>query len=194
MDILGITKSKTRKKIFQFYFGKNEDGKFYLRELERILKVPVKLVREELMNLEKEGLFKKERVGNLVFYSLNKENIIFEELKSIINKTIGIDGLIKEELKNIGGIEVAFIYGSIAKEKDKAASDIDLILIVDKKTFDPDKLHAIIWDLEKKVYRDINYSYLTLDEWKKRIKEKNSFYEGVKKNKKIILIGNEKRL
>ena len=87
MDITKITKSKTREKILQLFFS-NIDKKYYLRELERILGVSVGNIRRELLMLEKAGLFKRERVGVEVYYSLNKDSAIFDDFKNIIYKTL----------------------------------------------------------------------------------------------------------
>jgi hypothetical protein len=44
MDISKLFKSKTRKELFRFYFT-NPDQEYYLRELERILRTPVSMIR-----------------------------------------------------------------------------------------------------------------------------------------------------
>jgi predicted transcriptional regulator len=56
MDISKIFKSKTRKELFRLYFT-NPDREHYLRELERILDIPVSMVRKELTHLEEQGVF-----------------------------------------------------------------------------------------------------------------------------------------
>lgn len=98
MDIPKIFKSKTRKELFRLYFT-NPDNEYYLRELERILDTPVSMIRNELVNLEKDGMFISKKKGNSIYYSLNKGYPLFEELKSIVFKTVGIQGLLKGALK-----------------------------------------------------------------------------------------------
>ncbi|MFH1259448.1 MAG: hypothetical protein ABII74_06535, partial [Elusimicrobiota bacterium] len=125
MDIAKIFKSKTRKELFRLYFT-NPDHEYYLRELEKLFNIPVSMIRKELVNLEEDGIFVSKKKANLVYYFLNKSYPLFEELKSIVFKTIGIQGLLKEIIQKIKGIEVAFIYGSFAKKEENAKSDIDL--------------------------------------------------------------------
>jgi predicted transcriptional regulator with HTH domain len=60
MKLIGLIKSKTRKKILRFLFAEKEK-KYYLRELERILELPVGNIRRELVSLEKLGFFKREK-------------------------------------------------------------------------------------------------------------------------------------
>lgn len=86
MNLIGLIKSKTREKILRFFFS-NKEKKYYLRELERILKLPVGNIRRELISLEKSGLFKHERMGNLVYYSLNKNSPFLAVIKNIIFAT-----------------------------------------------------------------------------------------------------------
>ena len=117
MDISRLFKSKTRKALLRIYFT-NPESEHYLRELERLLKIPVSMIRKELIQLEKESVFKSCRKGNLVYYSINKSYPLFEELKSIIFKTVGVKGLLKEALDKIDGVNAAFIYGSFAKSDE----------------------------------------------------------------------------
>jgi predicted transcriptional regulator with HTH domain len=88
MDLIGLFRSKTREKILRFFFL-NTEKKCYLRELERILHLPVGNIRRELVSLEKLGLFKKEKVANLVYYSLNKESPFFDVFNDTIFKVKG---------------------------------------------------------------------------------------------------------
>lgn len=183
MDFLKITKSKTREKILRLFFSDIEK-KYYLRQLERLLDLPVNNVRRELIALEKTGLFKKEKIGNQTHYFLNKESALFEDYKNIIFKTIGVAGSLKKELEDIEGVKYAFIFGSFAKNIEDSASDIDLMIV---GRFDEDILIKKIRDLEDILKREINYHYIDQDEWKKKLGE-NSFYKSVNDGPKIELI------
>lgn len=99
MDLVGLIKSKTRVKILRFFFS-NKGKKYYLRELERVLSLPVGNIRRELISLEKLGLFKREKMGNLVYYSLNENSPFFEVLKNILSKTTTIEKIKKKLEKN----------------------------------------------------------------------------------------------
>jgi Fic family protein len=83
MDIFNLTKSKTRKAILELYFN-NFEKKYYLREIEKLLNYPVQNIRRELLKLEKSGLFKREKMGKQVYYSLNTDAPIFNDFKNII--------------------------------------------------------------------------------------------------------------
>ncbi len=180
-------KSKTRKELFRLYFT-NPESEYYLRELERLLDIPVSMIRQELVRLEEEGIFNSHRKGNLVYFSLNKSYPLFDELKSIIFKTIGVKGLIKQSLEKIRDIEAAFIYGSFAKNEEKATSDIDLCLVGD---INEDNIIKEIRSLEKALKREINHTLYTRKEFERKRRQKDNFILDLLENKKIFLVGSE---
>ncbi len=126
MKLIGLIKSKTRKKILRFFFS-NRGKKYYLRELERFLLLPVGNIRRELISLEKIGVFSREKRGNLVYYFLNENSPFLEIIESIILKSVGKKG--KWELKK-------------ESKKDK---DVNLIVI---KKDDLDSLFSKMSELE----------------------------------------------
>jgi predicted nucleotidyltransferase len=190
MDILKLKKSKTRRKILQLFFS-DLNKKYYLRELERILNLPVGNIRRELLGLEKAGIFKREKIGNQIYYSVNRQSPIFEEFKKIVSKTIGVEASLQKALKKIKNIKVAFIFGSYAKGKEDSLSDIDLMIV---GTPDEDLLVSKIAKLEKQLNREINYHIFSEKDWKKKIKEKDPFLENILSQPKIFLIGKNAEL
>lgn len=190
MDILRLTKSKTRKKILQLFFS-DPNKKYYLRELERILEISVGNIRRELLSLEKSGLFKREEMGKQVYYSLNEKSPIFEEFKRIVSKTIGIEGTLRKTLQKIKDIDVAFIYGSFARQKEDSLSDIDLMIIGKP---DEDILISKISLLEDELKREINYSIFSPQDFKKGLEKKEVFLEEIMENPKLFIIGNQNEL
>lgn len=190
MDITKIFKSKARQAIFSLYFT-NPDNSYYLRELERELDTPVSILRKELMALEKTGIFTSSKKGNLSYYSLNKTYPLYDELKNIVFKTIGIRGTLSNALSSLKGIGVAFIYGSYAKNQDNASSDIDLFII---GNIDENNLVSKINKLEKGLKREINYNNYSRSDFEKKKKQKDPFIQDILENKKIFLIGGKDEL
>ena len=159
--------------------------------MERELGTPVSILRKELVSLEKEGLFYSSKQGNLLYYTLNKKYPLYSEIKTIVFKTIGIQGALSKILLALENIEIAFIYGSYAKSSSNAKSDVDLFIIGNP---DEDILIEKINGLEKSLNREINYSIYSRVDFEKKKKKKDSFIEDVLKNKKLFLIGGENGL
>jgi len=172
-------------------FYTNPDQKFYIQEIGRILLKKPGIFQRALNNLEQDGILISEYTGNARYFRVNKDYPLYDELKSIIFKTIGIIGSIKKKIQKIGNIEFCFIYGSYAKSQENFLSDIDLFLI---GNIDEDLLVKEIDKLEKSLKRDINYKVFKLPDLKKEIANKNTFIVSVLEDKKIMITGNEKEL
>ena len=83
-------------------------------------------------------------------------------------------------------IDSAFVFGSQARGKARAASDIDLLIV---GNLDELELHRLISQAEGQLNRPVNYTFLTMQEFKKRKKEKGGFLSRVLAGEKIFIIG-----
>jgi len=187
LDLPNLLSSNMQQKIFRLYFSQT-NRRHYLRELERLLDEPVGNIRRELIRWSKAGLFLRQKVGNLTYYSLNTSFPLYEELKAIVSKTIGIEYILKEGLKTIESIRVAIIYGSVASGEDTGNSDIDILLIGNP---DMDELVNNVQEMEKKLGREINYVLYTPEEFKRKKEAQNTFIIDVLRNSKVFIIGEE---
>ena len=187
LDLPNLLSSKVRQKLFRLYFSQT-NRRHYLRELERLLYEPVGNIRRELLRWSKAGLFLREKVGNLTYYSLNTSFPLYEELKAIVSKTIGIEYILKEGLKGIESIVLAIIYGSVASGEDTGNSDIDVLLIGNP---DMDELVNNVQEMEKELGREINYVLYTPEEFKRKKEARNTFIIDVLRNLKVFIIGEE---
>ena len=190
INFLEITKSRLRNKILLHFFT-NVDDEIYLREIARRLKEDPGNLSKELSKLEQEGIFISQFRGKQKYFFLNKTYPLFNELKSIIFKTIGIQGSLQKIINETNGIITAFIYGSFVNGKENASSDIDLCLIVKDSVFNENNFISKIDGLEKTISREINYIYYSEEEWEKQINENDSFIINIKMGPKIVLKGDE---
>lgn len=190
LDSLYITKSKIRRDLLALFFT-NPSQKYYLRELQRMLGHSAGSIRRELLKFQKDALFKTERAGNLLYYSLNTKHPLFKELKSIVSKTVGIEGLLRKVLLSVENIDVAFLYGSFANGQEKSFSDVDLFLIGNIKE---NILIEKINKLEKELQREINYALYSKKDFLKKKTENEPFIKDILRNKKIFLIGDKNGL
>jgi len=179
--------SKLRIKLLDVFLS-SPAARFYIRELERKIKEEAKNVSRELKNLEALRLLISEKQGNLKYYSVNEDFFLYPEMKAIIFKTTGVQGLLKEALEKLKGIETAFIYGTYATGKESESSDVD-IMIIGKP--DLTELNEVISNLEEKLNREINYMCFDQEEFKKRRKARDAFINDVLSGEKIMLKGSE---
>lgn len=187
LETLVIARSKIRRDLLTLFFT-NPSKRYYLRELQRMLSYSAGSIRRELLRFQQDGLFTTEKVGNLLFYQLNTRHPLFKELKSIISKTVGVEGSLRKALASIKKIKIAFIYGSFASGKQKASSDIDLMILGNP---DPSCLNEKIAELEKRLEREINVTVYSWREYTTRKKAKSGFILDLIKHPKIMLVGAE---
>lgn len=172
-------------------FLTNPDKSYYMQEIGRILGKKPGTFQRTLNNLASEGILESEYKANARYFKVNKNYPLLKELKSIVFKTVGIIGTLKDALNGIKHIELAFIYGSYAKAKENYLSDVDLVIIGNPNE---DELIKKFDKLEEKFQREINYKLDTLTVLKKNIKEKEPFILEILKDKKIMIIGEENDL
>ncbi len=181
--------TKTQQKLLGLLFGQ-PDKSFYANELVARAEIGTGTVLRELEKFSRAGLLTVKKIGNQKHFQANPSSPIFEELKGIVRKTFGLSDLLRQALgQHKDKIKVAFIYGSIAKGSDTAASDIDLMLISDQLIY-PDLLVSLS-ELENQVGRKINPTIYTSDEFKNKIASENSFLTRITEQPKIFLIGAE---
>ncbi len=99
--------------------------------------------------------------------------------------------MLREAIASTKGLKIGFIYGSVARGEEGAASDVDLMLVGSLSTMDiSPKLRAV----EKAVGRQINPTVFSRYEFAKSLMQKNHFLRTVMRNKKIMLVGTEDEL
>ena len=190
LETLYLTRSNIRQGILTLFFT-NPSKRFYLRELERVLGYSAGSIRREILKFQKDNLFKTEKLGNLIYYSLNTKHPLFKELKSIVSKTAGVEGALKKTLLPIKEIKIAFIYGSFAAKREKETSDIDLMVIGNPDT---SLLNEKLAALEKRLGREINVTLYSWKEFEHKKREKSGFVKELLKSPKIMLVGRENDL
>lgn len=184
-----LFRSKARTKILLLIFL-NPDREYYLRELERLLGIPVNNVRREILKLASDNIIVSRKIGNIILYKVNQKNRLFNELKKIVLYSVGVQALLIPLLKS-NLVRIAFIYGSYAKVNMSPESDIDLFMVVDNQFGDRnyDYLNKDIQRIEEMIGREINLDLRSASEMKKEKKE--AYIKDVLAGKKIFIKGGE---
>ena len=179
--------SKTRVALLKLFFL-NKDREFYIREIEKETGISIGPIQHEIKNLVDIGIVNTRKSGQRIYYSVNKSHIIYEEMLSIIKKSMGIVHKLREILQR-EDIYCAFIYGSYATGKDTEESDIDLMIIGDITSKQVSKLLSRIESPTA-----INYNLMTEDEFREKQEDKKSFINRIINSKKIFIKGNDETI
>ena len=166
------------------YFILHDHARMYVLEIARRLRLDGSNLAKKLRELEAEGILKSEERGKERYYSLNKTFPLLKEYKQIILKTIGIEGLLKDLLRDVPGIDEAYLFGSYAKDQMDSASDIDLLAVGKHDTVE---LRKRLSQVQKTTDREINLISMSRTEYEKR-KKQDSFIESLQKSKKVKLV------
>lgn len=168
------------------------DQSFYVRQIARHLKASVGTVQRELERLTQTGLIKRSASGNQVYYQVDDSNPVFTDMRSLVNKTVGVFNVLENILKPLAErITVAFVYGSVARGEETAKSDIDLMIIGEVKL---DEILSQMEKIEQTLGRPANPTVYSAKEFRSKIEAGNHFVNAVMKGKKVFLIGSENEL
>lgn len=181
--------SNVQQRVLALIFGHPERS-FYISEIVRNVHSGTGAVERELARLEQSGLVSVERIGNQKHYKANRESPIFEELRGIVLKTVGLADPLRQSLAQyIHKIKAAFIYGSVAKRADTTRSDIDLMVIGDDLTYTD--LYEGLEKAEQVLRRPVNPTFLSVDEWRRKLSTKDSFIAKINAQPKLFIVGSE---
>lgn len=147
------------------YFFINQDEKKYINELARLLKLDPKNLDTKLKELKKTGLLLSESFGRQKYYFLNKKYPLLKEYLSIFNKTLGVEQHLTTVFSKIKGVKNVYIFGSYARNKLDAGSDIDLLIIGNHKSLDAQRA---ILPLQDEINREINIIDITPNEFENK--------------------------
>jgi hypothetical protein len=187
--------SRTRVLLLRLFLD-HEDDVYFVREITRLLGSQVNSVRRELENLESFGLLKvvpapSDAEGEDVnevdkqkkYYGLNKEFVLYTELRSLFLKArLLIEKDLVERMQKLGRIQYLALTGLFVGLPDWP-TDIFIVGQVTKE-----KIKRLIRHFEKELQQEINYTVMTKQEFLYRREVTDRFIFSILENKKIVVI------
>jgi predicted nucleotidyltransferase len=163
------------------------DESFYVREIARLTGVPAGSLHRELKLLTATGLLERSSSGNQVRYQVDRACPIHEELTGIFRKTVGLADVLREALSPLAArIRIALVFGSVAQGKERATSDVD-VLVVGSASF-----AAVVKALDvasERLRREVNPVVMTKAEFSRKLAAGDRFVSRVARELKIFLLG-----
>jgi predicted nucleotidyltransferase len=179
--------TSTQQKVLGLLFGQ-PDRSFFVTQIMELAKSGRGAVQRELQRLELAGLVSVQMHGNQKHYQANRESPLFKEICGIVRKTVGLEQPLRAAVESLPGtVDLALIYGSVAKRADKSASDIDLLIVADSLTLED--VYVALSPAEQLLDRKINPTLYTSEEFNRRRAGGNSFLQRVLEGPAIILAG-----
>jgi predicted nucleotidyltransferase len=128
--------------------------------------------------------------GRRTYFKAETQSPIFQELRSIFEKTTGLIPTLTKALRTFENkIVCAFVYGSIARRQKRATSDIDLMII---GKVGLSALAPSLAKVEKRLGREVNVTNYPENEFRKKVVEGDHFLTTVLKGS-VQFVKGEKR-
>lgn len=165
---------------------------YHVRELARLTNTSAGTLHKELSKLSDAGILQSKKIGNQQHYSANVQCPIFEELASIFRKTSGLADVIADALSSVKNqIQLAIVFGSVARGEEQASSDIDVMVIGDIGFGD---VVSLLHESQATLKREINSVVYSMDSFKSRVEKNDSFIKEILNKPKLFIIGSEHEL
>jgi predicted nucleotidyltransferase len=138
------------------------EASYTVAQLAKDLAVTDMTVRRELERMLDAGIIEREAIGRQGIYRAATASPLFSALHELVEKSLGVEANLKELLSQTPGIEGAAIFGSWARGRIDAESDIDLLVIGD---IDYGSLLEKLTPLQRKADREINVVWMSPEEF-----------------------------
>lgn len=179
--------SGTQQRVLSLLFGQPERG-FTISELIALAASGSGAVQRELRRLVDSKLVIPTVTGRQTRYQANSAAPIFEELRAIVEKTAGVPEQLRHALTPLGPrIQLALLFGSVAKGTDTAGSDIDVLVVSDELALDD--IFAALEGAEQRLGRHVSPVLYTSKEFHRRRKASQPFLSRLLEGKHIVLVG-----
>jgi predicted nucleotidyltransferase len=181
-----------QQRVLALLFGQ-PDRRFQSAELIRLADSGTGAVHRQLRRLEEVRLIDVTRIGNQKHYQARRDSPLFAELHGLVVKTVAVVEPLRAALSLLEDrIRAAFVYGSLPKGTDHAASDLDLLVISDSLSY-PD-IYEALQPAEESLARPVNPTVLTTEDWLRKKAGPDSFVARIATQPKLFVIGSENDL
>ncbi len=178
-----------QQRVLGLLFGQ-PDRSFQSAEIIRLARGGVGAVHRQLSRLATAELVTVTRTGNQKHYQARRESPVFDELRSLVTKTVGVAEPLRRALEpRAKAIHAAFVYGSVAKGTDRARSDIDVIVLSDSLRYVD--LFEALQTAEATLGRKVSPTVMTPAQWRTKRSRQDSFAARVAAGPRVFVIGSE---
>jgi predicted nucleotidyltransferase len=170
----------------------NPEETWTAAELARRLEATPVSIHRELHRGLSAGLLVREAVGRTYLYRAATESPLYEPLRLLLERTVGVEAELRRALERMRGVEAAFIHGSFASQTTmKPTSDVDLLVLGDA---DPHALRRTVRRVEARVGREIDVLAYRPDEFAALAESGNSLVRGIIRGPVTPLVGSAEAL
>lgn len=172
-------------------FALRPDAVFYQKEIVDLTGSSLYLVQRELRRLERAGLIARSERGRHVEYRALTSHPAFPGIRDALLRTIALGDGLRASLEDLPGVDLAFVFGSVARGEATSSSDVDLMVIGDLSTR---QVAERIVPLMRDLGREANLVAMDAKTLRSRVDTDDHFVSTVLADPKIWLMGDDDEL
>ncbi len=181
--------TKTQQRVLSLLYAKPDES-FYTNEILRWVDMGRGTVTRELARLVAAGVLTVSPAGNQRHYQANSDCPVYSELLGIVRKSFGVADALRSALSGMDErIDLAFVYGSLAKGTDSKSSDLDLMLVGEGLKFSD--VVEVLLPLEATLQRPIHPTVYEFSEFTTKLKQGHGFLTRIMDQPKMWVKGCE---
>tara|TARA_B100001059_G_scaffold102681_1_gene102421 strand:+ start:2408 stop:2920 length:513 start_codon:yes stop_codon:yes gene_type:complete len=144
--------SKTRLRLLIKFFV-SQANRGYLNGLASEMGESSNAIRKELNHLHDAGYLSKVKNDNKIEYQANSDHPLYEVLRKVVFKHLGLEDIVETVLERIGNIQKIIIVGDYAKGND--SGNIEVFLI--GNNLNMDYISQLEEKIEKLIKRKVSF-------------------------------------
>ena len=165
---------------------------WYLSELADRLGTTPSSLQRELSSLVASGILTHRREGTRAYFKAETGSPVFRELQQLFEKTAGLVPIVRQILEPFGvRVQCAFVYGSVARNREHAMSDVDLMVIGKAGLAD---LSPALRKAEQRLGREVNATAYSPEEFREKVKSGDHFLTTILRERKRFVRGGQSDL
>tara|TARA_Y100000768_G_scaffold328513_1_gene266538 strand:+ start:65 stop:583 length:519 start_codon:yes stop_codon:yes gene_type:complete len=144
--------SKTRLRLLIKFFI-SQANKGYLNGLASEMGESTNAIRKELNHLQGAGYLDKIKVDNKVEYKANTKHPLFQVLRKVVLKHLGLEDIVETVLDRMGNVREIILVGDYAKGNDTGLIEVFLI----GKDLNMNYINQLEEKIEKLIGRKVSF-------------------------------------
>jgi predicted nucleotidyltransferase len=165
---------------------------WYMSELARFLRTTPSSLQRDLKALVDGGILEQRREGTRTYFKADTRSPLFADLRGLVEKTVGVVPTLQQLLERFKPrVDVAFIYGSLARGEERSTSDVDLLVVGTVGLAD---LSQVLRKAETRLGREVDLTTYSRSEFKEKVAGDDHFLSEVLRSRKQFVKGGQRDL
>lgn len=158
----------------------------HLRDLVRTTGFSPRAVSKEIDRLVRAELLSERRSGNRRYLRANVDHPLHRPLREVVERSVGAIPILREALAADPRIRLAVLFGSAATGNERAASDVDVLIV---GTIGLGDVLEVLAPAQTRLERDVRPVVMTPEEYSRRVHDREHFLTSILAAPIVTLVG-----